>query len=166
MIKRVGCLLAILFMYYGQAILAQDHEHDEHAHQGHIHPKNEIGIANNLTYLGNEGELAYGLHLHYMRNIGESPFGYGLGYEQIFDDHLHRNLSIIGSYTPGKHLFLTLSPGITFIGREKPEKTFALHLEATYEYEIGNIHIGPVAGYSISGHGYHISLGLHLAYAF
>ena len=164
--KRVRFLFVILFLIYGQAILAQDHNHDDLVHTDHTHPKNELGIANNLTYLGNEGELAYGLHLHFIRNIGESPFGYGLGYEQIFDDHLHRNLSIIGSYTPVEHLFLTLSPGITFIGREKPEKTFALHLEATYEYELGAMHIGPVAGYSISGHGYHISLGLHLAYAF
>jgi hypothetical protein len=34
-----------------------------------MHPKNEIALANNLTYLGEEAVFAYGLHLHYVRNV-------------------------------------------------------------------------------------------------
>jgi len=159
--------LIVVFIMGGQVLMAQEHETEEgHHHSHHHHPRNEIGLANNLVYLGEEHEFAYGLHLHYLRNIGASRFGVGLGYEQIFDDHLHRNIGIVGSYRIHKSLFLNISPGITFIGRTNPEKTLALHLEATYEFELGPFHIGPVVEYAISGHGYHLSGGLHLAYAF
>ncbi len=160
--------LVFVFFMWGQALMAQMHEaedgHNHHDH--HHHVSNEIGLANNLVYLGNEGEFAYGLHLHYIRNIGHSRFGVGLGYEQIFDDHLHRNVGIVGSYRIVHGLLLNISPGITFVGRSEPEKIFALHLETTYEFELGPFHIGPVVEYAISGHGYHLSGGLHFAYAF
>jgi len=159
--------MVFVFILGGQTLIAQDHEAvDGPHHHDHHHARNEIGLANNLVYLGEEGELAYGLHLHYLRNIGHSRFGAGLGYEQIFDDHLHRNVGIVGSYRILHGLFVIVSPGITFIGRTNPEKTLALHLEATYEFELGPFHIGPVAEYAFSGHGYHLSGGLHLAYAF
>ena len=48
---------------------------------------------------------------------------------------------------------MNVSPGITFIGRAEPEKTFALHMEITYEFELGPIHLGPVLEYATSGHG-------------
>ncbi len=152
-----------------QALMAQEHEvEDVHHHHQHYHPhaSNEIGLANNLVYLGEEGEFAYGLHLHYLRNIGDSRFGVGLGYEQIFDEHTHRNVGVVGSYRILHGLFLNVSPGITFIGGAEPEKTFALHLETTYEFELGPFHLGPVLEYALSGHGYHLSVGLHLAYTF
>ena len=160
--------LVFVFILGGQTLMAQEHDSEDghHQHQHHHHASNEIGLANNLVYLGEEGEFAYGLHLHYLRNIGDSRFGVGLGYEQIFDDHLHRNLGIVGSYRIVHGLFLNISPGITFKGRIEPEKTFALHLEATYEFELGPFHLGPVLEYAVSEHGYHLSGGIHLAYTF
>jgi hypothetical protein len=159
--------LITLFILGGKPLMAQEHD-AENGHHSHLHhhPKNEIGLANNLVYLGEEEEFAYGLHLHYIHNIGDSPFGAGLGYEHIFDDHLHRNWGLVVSYRVLHGLFVNISPGITFIGRTDPEKTFALHLEATYEFELGPVHLGPVFEYALSGHGYHLSGGLHLAYAF
>lgn len=165
--RIASCSLFLVLILGGQALMAQEHKaEDDHQHHQHHHARNEIGLANNMVYLGEEGELAYGLHLHYLRNIGKSRFGVGLGYEQIFDDHLHRNVGIVGSYRILHGLFLNISPGITFIGRTEPEKAFAFHLEATYEFELGAIHLGPVLEYALSGHGYHLSAGLHLACAF
>jgi hypothetical protein len=165
----VYSLVFVFILGEGQTLMAQEHDsEDGHHHHQHYHPhaSNEIGLANNLVYLGEEGEFAYGLHLHYLRNIGDSRFGVGLGYEQIFDEHTHRNVGVVGSYRILHGLFLNVSPGITFIGRAEPEKTFALHLETTYEFELGPFHLGPVLEYALSGHGYHLSVGLHLAYTF
>jgi hypothetical protein len=159
------CYLVFILILGGQALMAQEHE-AAHGHHHHHNASNEFGLANNLVYLGEEGEFAYGLHLHYLRYIGTTRFGIGLGYEQIFDDHLHRNLGLVGSYRIVHGLFLNISPGITFIGRAEPDKTFALHLEAVYEFEVGSFHIGPSLEYALSGHGYHLSGGLHLAYTF
>lgn len=164
--KIVFYSLAFVFIIWGQTLLAQEHETEDGHHHHHHHAKNEIGVANNLVYLGEEGDLAYGLHLHYIRNIKDSRFGVGLGYEQIFDDHLHRNVGIVGSYRVLRGLILNVSPGITFIGQTEPEKIFAFHIELTYEFELGPVHLGPVLEYAFSGHGYHLSAGLHLAYAF
>jgi hypothetical protein len=159
--------VVFVFILGGQALIAQEHEaEDVHHHQHHPHASNEIGLANNLVYLAEEGEFSYGLHLHYIRIVGESRFGVGLGYEQIFDDHLHRNVGVVGSYRILHGLFLNISPGITFIGRSEPEKFFALHVEVTYEFELGPFHLGPVLEYAFSEHGYHLSAGLHLAYTF
>lgn len=165
--KTVVYSLIFIFILLGQVLMAQEYEEDDHDHH-HLHPhaRNEIGLANNLVYLGTEGIFAYGLHLHYLRNIGDSRYGVGLGYEQIFDDHLHRNIGIVGSYRILQGLFLNVSPGITFIGQSEPEKIFAFHLEITYEFELGSFHLGPVLEYALSGHGYHLSGGLHLAYTF
>jgi len=69
-----------VFVLAGQALIAKEHKaEDGHQHHQHHHPGNEIGLANNLVYLGEEGEFAYGLHLHYLRNIRDSRFGAGLG---------------------------------------------------------------------------------------
>ncbi len=165
---RVTLLTVSLILVFGQTLWAQNHEHghDHHTHENHIDPKNEIGLANNLVYLGEEGEFAYGLHLHFIRNIGDSRFGYGLGYEQIFDEHTHRNVGVVASFKPIHHLVLNVSPGITFLGGDERETTWAVHLEVNYEFEIKTFHLGPLLEYAFTGHGYHICLGLHLAYAF
>jgi hypothetical protein len=147
----------------GSALAAQNHEHTDHQHH---HPKNELGIANLLVYLGNEQEFSYGLHIHYLRAFDESKFGAGLGYEQIFDEHAHKTLGIIGSYRPISHFYILLSPGISLYGHEESTIRFALHLETTYEFEIKNLHLGPALGFGYSSQDYHVSLGLHLGYVF
>jgi hypothetical protein len=155
-------LFLFLFFFCG-VLSAQNHEHGE-AH--HEHPKNEIGLANHLVYLTHDKEFAYGLHIHYLRAFQGSKFGTGLGYEQIFADHSHLTLGVIGSYRPVEHLYFQLSPGIAFIDTENPAVRFALHLETTYEFELNHIHLGPALGFAYNSEEYHVSLGLHLAYGF
>ena len=43
---------------------------------------------------------------------------------------------------------------------------FALHLEASYEWEIGDVHLGPVVEYAYDEEDAHISLGLHIGIGF
>lgn len=155
--------LTLLVLLLGQDILAQS-SHADHDH--HHHPKNELGLGNYLVYLAGEKELSYGLHVHYLRTIEDSKFGVGLGFEQIFDEHDHRTLGIIGSYRPIYPLALSISPGILFQGGEKSTVNFALHAEAVYEFEINHFHFGPAIGYGYASPEFHISFGLHFAYGF
>lgn len=134
-------------------------EHDEH--------KNEFGIANAPVYYLKEKEWAYGFHAHLTRNIKETPFGIGLGYERIFDEHRHNTFGIVGTYRPIHQLSINVAPGITFEDVQGVrEANFALHLETAYEWEIGNLHIGPVAEIAYDPEDYHFSLGLHIGYGF
>lgn len=162
---KLNPILLLLLSLFANELDAQSHIHTEHAHE-HEHPKNEIGLANHLVYLGGENEFAFGLHLHYLRAFEESRFGVGFGYEQIFDDHSHKSLGIIGSYRPISHLYFQLSPGIAIIGTEDPDIRFALHLETTYEFEINHFHIGPALEFAHNMEHFHVSMGLHLAYGF
>lgn len=156
-------ILFFVLLLIGKVLNAQTHQHDEHHHE---HPNNELGIANHLVFLGNEHEFAYGLHLHYLRTFSESKFGAGFGYEQIFDEHSHKTIGIIGSYRPTSGLYFNISPGISFIGPENSTIRFAIHLESTYEIELNHFHLGPAIGFAYDFHDYHLSLGLHLAYGF
>lgn len=139
-------------------------EEDEHAH--HTHHKNEIGVANSLVYFVNEESFHYGLHAHYIRNIGESKFGLGLGYERIFDEHKHNTVSFVGAYRPVERLYLVVSPGVTFEESDYSNPRFALHLEGSYEFELGSFHIGPAVEFAYDPEDYHISIGLHVGYGF
>ena len=156
-------LLLLVLILSGKGLFAQNHEHSEHQHE---HPKNEVGVANHLVYLGGEKVFSYGLHIHYLRTFEESKFGAGLGYEQIFYDESHKSLGIIGSYRPFSQFYCQLSPGILFIGNDNPAIRFNVHIETTYEFEINHFHIGPALGFAYSFPEYHVSLGLHLAYGF
>ena len=79
-----------------------DHEHE------HEHAANEFGLGNFLSILVGEQEYAYGLHIHYLRTIKDSRFGFGIGYEQIYDEHKHRTLGLIGTYRLSQPLILSL----------------------------------------------------------
>ena len=155
--------LILLVLILGQDIIAQSH-HADHDH--HHHPKNEIGVGNYLSYLAGEREIAYGLHIHYLRFIKESRFGAGIGFEQIFDEHKHRALTIIGAYKTKTPLVLSLAPGILFPTEENPGIRFNLHTEIVYEFEISRFHIGPALEFSTTFDEYHIGIGLHVAYTF
>lgn len=160
---RFTPFLILFALILGQDIIAQSHHEDlDHHH----HPKNELGLGNYLVYLAGEKELSYGLHVHYLRTIEDSKFGVGLGFEQIFDEHDHQTLGIIGSYRPIYPLVLSISPGILFKGGERSTVNFALHAEAVYEFEINNFHLGPAMGIGIASSETHISFGLHFAYGF
>ncbi len=93
-------------------------------------------------------------------------FGIGLGYERIFDEHKHNTFGVVASYRPIDPLSLNLSPGVTYEGSESDHLDFALHVEATYEFEISNVHIGPVFEFAYDPEDYHLSLGLHIGYGF
>ena len=142
-----------------------EHDHDQSQHQ-HEHPKNEFGFGNYLTYLAGEQEIAFALHIHYLRSFEHSRFGAGIGYEQIFDEHKHRSLTLIGAFSPVSPLILSLAPGVLFGTEENPGIRFALHAEVVYEFEIGNFHLGPALEFATTFDEYHIGLGLHIAFAF
>jgi hypothetical protein len=136
-------------------------EHEDHDH--HHHHRNEIGIANSAVYFVKEDEYSYGLHIHYLHNLPESKFSLGAGYERIFDEHKHQTIGLVLGYRPVERLNVNLGPGLAFEGIES---AFALHLEMSYEYEIGDIHLGPVIELALEKEDYHFSLGIHLGYGF
>jgi hypothetical protein len=122
---------------------------EEHTHNHIYHHKNEIGVAVSPVYFFGENE---------------SKFAVGLGYERIFDEHKHQTIRIVGSYRIAEPLSINLSPGITFEGGE--ELHFAFHIETTYEFELGNYHIGPAIEFAYDTEDYHISAGIHIGYGF
>ncbi|MCY1720823.1 hypothetical protein OU798_10740 [Prolixibacteraceae bacterium Z1-6] len=152
----------LLVSLNGKAQDIHDHEH-EHIHDDH---KTELGIANSLVYFTGESQLCYGLHVHLVRNIGHSKFSAGLGYERIFDEHKHNTVGIVGMYTPIERLHFSLSPGIAFEGAHPSEKNFAIHFETTYEFQVGDVHMGPLLELAHDSEDYHISLGVHIGLGF
>jgi hypothetical protein len=126
---------------------------------------NHFGVATGPVYIINESEVAPGIHLHYMRlmEFGNAHFGIGLGLEAIFDEHRHYATSINFSYLPIHALTFTVAPGI----QVAPEsEDFTTHFEVVYEFEIGELHIGPVAEYAWSPNDAHAMLGLHIGCGF
>lgn len=152
-----------LFSLISVNLFSQDHDHS-HNHEHH-HAKNEFGMDNSIVYFTDEAEIAYGLHLHYVRRFKESKFGYGIGYERIFDEHKHNTVGILFAYQPIEPVYLSLSPGITFEDGET-EKRFTLHGEAGYNFDIGDIHLGPVLGAAYGHKEFHLSVGLHIGFGF
>lgn len=135
--------------------------------EDHEHHENEIGVANSPVYFVKEKEFTYGLHFHYVRTLKHSKFGVGLGYEKIFDEHEHQTFGVVLAYRPIDAWSLNVSPGVTMEkGLAQTELLFALHVETSYEWEIGHFHLGPVFEVAYDPEDYHISLGLHLGYGF
>ncbi len=147
---------------------AQGHHDHEHGHNDHDHNEehhNHIGLAMGPVYVTHEEEYALGLHLHYtyLFKMANAEFGIGLGLETIFDEHRHYATSINFSYLPIHNLTLTVAPGIQF-GPESEE--FTSHFEATYEFILGDIHLGPVLEYAYAKEDEHAMLGLHVGFGF
>jgi len=164
-IRRLSILFSLFFCLFSHNLSAQQQDHD-HEHHSHKHPLNEIGIGNYLSYLAGEHEFAYSLHVHLLRFFEDSRFGAGLGYEQIFDEHRHRSLTMIGAFRLSHPLVLTLGPGILFGNEENPGNRFTVHAELVYEFEIGHFHLGPALDFATTFDEYHIGAGLHVAFAF
>jgi hypothetical protein len=175
MFIKHGTILLLMFMviqanaqttdtHDGHSHVDHHSSHDDHEH--HDHHKNELGVANAPVYFVKEKVLTYGLHLHYVRTILNSKFGIGLGYERIFDAHKHNTVGLLATYRPIDKLNVNISPGITFEGIEAVQINFALHIEAAYEFEIHDFHLGPVLEFAYDPEDYHISLGLHIGYGF
>lgn len=144
---------------------------EEHDHEHHGHHMTEIGISLGAVWMSPETETAPGIHLHFMRVLGEEGpaglFGLGAGVEVIFSEHRHYNPMIALGFFPWKKLAITFSPGILFAREEgETHRHFSFHIEATYEFEVGNFEIGPALGYSIAGEDRHVTLGVHIGTGF
>jgi hypothetical protein len=157
---RIKTLLLIFFVIICTSVYSQEEKHD------HIHHIYEIGVANSVVYFFVEKELAYGLHFHVVRNVKNTKFGYGFAYERIFDEHKHNTIGVVGSYNPMKSWNMNVSPGISFEDSEPSVLKFALHLETSYNFEVGRFHIGPLVEFAIDPDDYHFSLGLHIGLGF
>lgn len=157
--------LIFVAIIFSQVLCAQTEEHTHDEGERHDHYKNDIGLANSAVYFLKEKVFAYGLHIHYVRAIPKSKFGLGLGYERIFDEHKHNTIGVVIAYRPVHELTLSISPGLAFEDVD-PETGFALHLEATYGFEIGPIHLGPLLEFAYDPEDYHLSAGIHLGYDF
>ncbi len=58
---------------------------------------------------------------------------------------------------------ICMAPGVTF---EETEAAFAGHIEATYEFELHGIHLGPTVGFAYNPEDMHLSLGIHTGFEF
>jgi hypothetical protein len=155
--------LVVLLSLFTLPLIGQTNT--DHVHTNHAHHQNEFGMANAPVYFLKEKVWAYGMHFHYVRNITHTKFGLGIGYERIFDEHKHNTFGLVGAYRPIEPLCINVSPGLTFED-ESQTANFALHLETSYEFEIKNIHIGPVVEFAYDPEDIHLSLGLHIGYGF
>ena len=159
--------MCLMLFLSGPALLAQDQKHDhDHNDHHHVHPKNEIGFGNYLSYLAGEQQVAYSLHIHFLRFFSESRLGAGIGYERIFAGHKHQSFTVVGAYRFASPLVVTLAPGVLLGNQDHPEARFVLHMEAVYEFEIGNFHLGPALEFATTFDEYHVGLGIHVAFAF
>jgi len=128
--------------------------------------KNEISVAAGVVPLLAENEITGGLHLHYTRAYGK--WGIGLAAETIFDEHRHYTFSVVAQYRIYKGWTLSYAPGLLIRkeGEGLYDQQFASHIETTYEFQIGDWHIGPVAEIGIEQVGVHYMGGIHLGYGF
>lgn len=186
--KRVFGFL--FFIFFASAAVAQNeitehsfsstsHEH-EHEHE-HEHGRNEIAVSVGPSYSFQHKEWRASAHIHYFRTLSpESRWAIGGGFESIFGEGPHYNLSAGVSFAPIPHIHMALMPGINFTKEEhdhaevlsdthteKLKLAFALHAEVVADLLlIGPVHLGPTFDFSWSKGHTHIMPGLHTAYSF
>ena len=154
-------LFAVLLIF--ESAYSQDHdEEDQHHH------KNEITFAAGIVLLVSEDKITEGIHLHYIRGIGENNrFGLGVGFETILDEHKHYTISLVIHYRVYEGFIIAYAPGAIILTRSNFYKyQFAHHIELAYEFELGVLHIGPVAELGIERNGIHYMGGIHLGIDF
>lgn len=162
---NLNILLGAALVFIAFQTSAQTESNEIAKTHNHEHHRNEIGIENSPVYFINEKVLAYGLHIHFVRNIPKTRLGIGLGYERIFDDHRHNTFGLVGIIRPAENISFSVIPGLTFEDKEKSAR-FSIHLEAAYEWEIKDFHIGPVIKFAYDQEDYHTGIGLHIGYGF
>ena len=123
----------------------------------------ELGLSNSLVYTVGEQHFAYGLHVHGIYNFEAVPLGLGLGYELVVGEHLHHTVGCVLCYRPIDPLSLCVAPGVTF---EDADIAFAVHVEATYEFDLFGFHVGPTMAFAYTPEDMHLSHGLHTGVGF
>jgi len=164
---RILLIALLLFSFYsgfGQENVAHDHESHNHSHS-HNH---EISIGAGVVFLSPEYNVAPGFHLHYIKGIAfQNRLGIGLGLETILEEHKHYSISVVFQYRIYKGLTAVYAPGILILKEEsEKELQFAQHLEAAYEFELGAVHLGPMAGIGTAKEGIHYIIGVHFGIDF
>ena len=171
MISKIGLVILLIFstsVLFAQASQAETitHNHSNEHENDHHDDKHEIGVSLAPVYFLKEKELSMAVHMHYTYNIPETKFGLGLAYEHIFDEHRHNFLGVEGSFRPVHPLSFSVTPGITYEGKDFDEKQFAVHFETAYEFELSKLHVGPALEFAYHREDFHISLGLHFGFGF
>lgn len=166
-------LILILLFIATSPTWAQEHDHSHHGHEAHKHGehahdvKNEIALALGPSYSFEEEEWATALHFHYIRKLRHnSKVGVGVALEAILDEHKHYSIAPLIEFRPIHALAFSFAPGITFEESLSGESRFSTHFEATYEFEVGPLHLGPLLEYALSAEDQHMMLGLHVGVAF
>lgn len=126
---------------------------------------NELILWWSLVYVVHEDSARYGLHLHYVRQTFEK-LGLGLGYERVFDPHSHQTIGFVIQYKPIHHLTFNLGPGVLIEENSWSTASFSAHLESSWDFELGHIHLGPLFEVAYGPDDLHLSLGLHTVFLF
>ncbi|MBU1099109.1 MAG: hypothetical protein KKA84_01805 [Bacteroidetes bacterium] len=162
MTSKFTVLLFVFALSLSNILLAQDS--DTHHHHDSDY---ELGFSFGLNHLVEENETPLSAHIHLLRKLGDENIweriALGLGYEHIFSEHTH--YSVVGtiSINPIWHFVFDVSPGVLITEHEgSNESQFVTHIELTYEFEVGEIGIGPVVGYGVSSEDNHYTIGLHI----
>ena len=153
--------LIILFLLFPFSLSAQfrNHTHyDEH----------EFAIIPGAVYDLGSKNFAWSLHGHFLTSAGQQSesISAGISVEYIMGDETHFTAGPAVSVSPWGRLVLIYSPGITFRnGDEGSDYYFSNHFEVAMEFELfGLIHIGPSAGFSMSGYDNHAGVGIHFGF--
>ncbi len=161
---RVLFLLMFLTTLASSNIYGQTTKDTLENTNSHEHSK-KIGVSISPAHFINEKVWTFAMHIHYTRIIPKTKFGIGASFERIVLDPKHSTFGLVLAYYPIEKLSFVVSPGMTFEDAN-PGALFALHLETAYEFEIGDFHIGPAFEFAYDPNDYHLSLGLHVGYAF
>lgn len=159
--KKCLIILIIGLCFSAYSLAQENTSHNDHQHN------NEIGFGIGAILLHKES-VAPGIHLHYLRGVGElKKFGLGAGFESVFDEHSHYTLSIMLQYNIIRGLSIAYGPGLLILKEHNQnEFLFSNHIEATYGFNVGHVHIGPIGAIGFTKDDIHYMLGIHLGLGF
>jgi hypothetical protein len=137
------------------------HSHDD-PHTWHV----GVGLAA-VKIKGEQGVMP-GYHFHLSRQLGSHhQWGAGVGWEMIPGDHSHHGLNLLLSSRLFPFLTLTAGPGVAITRHEGHQEILpAFHSELLAEFNVGKIHMGPMAGFGFDSEEHHFSLGWHIGLGF
>lgn len=152
-------ILCSVALICGFSAMAQDQIHD-HSNEH----KNHLGIGFAASHISETEGLKPGFHIHYLRQINESEhWAMGIGYEGVLAEHSHNSVNFLLNFRPIHMISINAGPGLVF-GKHEDEFEVkpAFHTEAVIEFEINNLHFGPLIGYGFDKEDTHFSFGIHL----